>query len=165
MTRWILVSLLLAGVAVAQEGPDPAVLAAIDDDVWRRFEASFAANDADTYLSLHTDDVVRVGIERGSVRAGTTFHDRTRARMSRAREEGRRFTITFRFTRRMHDADATAAYEEGLYRVAAADASHVSYGRFTVLLRKVDGHWRIAMDADRPATEADFEAASEGSNR
>ena len=60
------------------------------------------------------------------------------------------------------------AYETGFYRVLYREPGkepRASYGRFHVVLRKIDGNWKIAQDWDsnsfngRPINAGDFEKA------
>jgi ketosteroid isomerase-like protein len=163
VTITVLLALLIAAgtTGSAQMPPaasiDPNVLTAINEQVWIPFCESFARNDGETFLALHTSDAVRVSIDRKDVTSGSAFFERTRARMQRSRDAGRAGTLTLRFTRRTHGTDA--AFETGVYRYASQSGDHVGYGRFTVLLRKVDGVWKVALDADEPADAASFEAA------
>ena len=57
-------------------------------------------------------------------------------------------------------------YEVGFYRVIYEEEGkedRTSYGRFHVVLKKIDGHWKIAQDWDsnsfngRPIGEEDFD--------
>ncbi len=66
-------------------------------------------------------------------------------------------TLTLRFTQRTHGDDA--AFEVGVYRFASQGSDYVGYGKFRALLRKVDGRWKIALDADQASDSDAFEAA------
>jgi uncharacterized protein (TIGR02246 family) len=136
---------------------DPAVLSAINEQVWIPFCESFAANDSNAFLALHTDDAVRISIDRNDVTSGRTFHDKTAQRMEHQKAAGRSATLTLRFTQRTHGDDV--AFERGIYRFASQSSGFVAYGEFNVLLRKVDGRWRIALDADQESDSDAFDAA------
>ena len=136
---------------------DPTVLAAINEQVWIPFCESFAANDSETFLALHTDDAVRISMDRNDVKSGETFRDHTAQRMQSMKAAGRSATLTLRFTQRTHGDDA--AFEVGVYRFASQGSDYVGYGKFRALLRKVDGRWKIALDADQASDSDAFEAA------
>jgi ketosteroid isomerase-like protein len=136
---------------------DPAVITAINEQVWIPFCESFGANDSETFIALHTDDTVRISMDRNSVKSGATFRKHTASRMLRAKETGRTATLTLRFTQRNHGDDA--AFEVGIYKYASEDGNYVGYGKFRVLLRMVDGTWKIALDADQKSDAEAFEAA------
>ena len=119
----------------------------------RGFMARITATD----LALHTDDAVRVSAQSKTVKSGDVFRTHTTAQMEQFKKAGYEFTLTLRFTERVHGNDA--AFETGVYRFESKDGAHIGYGNFRVLLRKVDGVWKVALDADQPADAAAFEAA------
>jgi len=138
---------------------DPVVIESINDQLWTPFEKAFAENDADTFFGLHTNDVVRVNRTSKSVRHGDEYQNTSGENMRRRAEEGRFSILTLRFTERIHSEDA--AWETGVYRFESTSNGTVNFGEFYVVLQKVDGKWRVAVDADGPSTQAAYESARE----
>lgn len=162
ITTAILTLLIAAGSkGHAQKPPstpvDPAVIYAINEQVWIPFCESFGANDSETFLALYTDDTVRISMDRNDVKSGAAFREHTAKRMQSTKAAGRSATLTLRFTQRTHGDDA--AFEVGVYRFASQSSNYVGYGEFRALLRKVDGRWKIALDADEKSDADTFDAA------
>ena len=168
MSRQLVITFLIAGLFVsvasaasAQMPPakpvDPKVIAAINEQVWIPFCESFATNDSEAFLALHTTDAVRVGIDRNDVKSGDAFRESIMQQMKQFKDAGYAFSLTLRFTARTHGDDV--AFEKGVYKFASASGDYTGYGQFHVMLRKVDGTWKVALDADQEAGAEAFEAA------
>jgi len=119
----------------------------IDEQVWKPFKTTYAAYDMESYNELHTDDVLRItssGIRRcESWKKGNIEWKNQRDRSNEPR------TIEFSFEHRLNLDDI--AYHVGFYKVMAKNQKGVwntSYGRFHVMLKKIDGAWKIAKDWD-----------------
>lgn len=119
----------------------------IDEQVWKPFKTTYAAYDMGSYNELHTDDVLRItssGIRRGeSWKKGNIEWQNQRDRSNQQR------TIEFSFEHRLNLDDI--AYHVGFYKVVGKNQKGVwntSFGRFHVMLKKIDGTWKIAKDWD-----------------
>jgi len=142
----ILFFLLSTTFIFAQSETKPDFSKEIDEQVWDSFKEAYANYDAEQYLALHTDDVLRITKWSG-IRTGDTFRAEIRASFSR--EDKPRQSIDFEFEHRIHSDDT--AYEVGYYqltRVKEEGKSERHYGRFSVVLKKIDGKWKIAQDWD-----------------
>ncbi|MBK7871679.1 MAG: nuclear transport factor 2 family protein [Saprospiraceae bacterium] len=86
----------------------------------------------------------------------------------RNKEAGVTRSIAFRFEHRV--ANDSIAYEVGYYKIKSArnGEERTGYGRFDVVLKKIDGVWKIAQDWDvdningKKLTEEDFIGNSAG---
>lgn len=132
----------------------------IDEQVWLPFIETYNAFDAEGFNALHTEDVLRAG--PWGILLGDEYRENIRKNTARAKSAGDQRSIAFRFEHRV--ARENVAYEVGYYRVKAKrnGEAETFIGRFDVVLRKVDGIWKIAQDWDvdeingRKLTEADF---------
>lgn len=143
-----LFAILLATSVLAQEYvPNPATEAEVNEQLWKKFKASWEARDYETFNALHTDDVLRVS-KWGGIKVGQEYKERVK--QSYQRTPNRKRVIDFWFEHRIYSEDI--GYEVGYYRVTDAkpsEESTASYAQFHVVLRKVNGVWKIAQDWDQ----------------
>lgn len=133
----------------------------INKEVWIPFIRAFNEGDTEAFLAVHSKDVSRV--------LGSTIWDyneyaqHTREGNAALKKKKQTQKLELRFTRRV--VNGNRAYDVGYYKGTATDAegrSRSYYGKFTVLLRKEEGGWKVLMDQDSPedASEATFRKAS-----
>ena len=136
---FLLCSTLISAQSVTDE---------IDRDVWHPFIYTYDNFKADSFMSIHTHDVVRVGRDGGRMLVGPEYAESVNRSCQRGIENEAQRSIEFTFEQRLNTDDS--AFEVGYYRVIYAEGGQqqVSYGKFTVLLKKVDGKWKIAVDSD-----------------
>ncbi len=120
----------------------------INAQIWVPFIESYAKGDGDLHASLYSDEIVRV--TNGTVQTGRAYIERMRNAVNSMRARGGR-AISFRFTERSHTGDT--AYETGVFRLMRADGTS-SYGKFEVVIKKIDGTWKLAFDHDAPTDRA-----------
>ncbi|MCB9316646.1 MAG: nuclear transport factor 2 family protein [Lewinellaceae bacterium] len=127
---------------------DSLVQAEIDAQIWRPFIQAYNSFDADRYNALHTADVLRGG-PWGLV-TGDAYFQNNISRFAKSKAAGLQRKIAFTFEHRVHQD--TVAYEVGYYRVEISEKASnepiTSYGQFHVVLKKVQGGWKIAQDWD-----------------
>lgn len=129
----------------------------IDHQVWESFKKAYADPDGALFVSIHTEDVLRITPDH--IREGANYLDRMQQGMGSPNWSPK--TIDFVFEHRVHQEDI--AYEVGYYKVHYLDSGEAHYGRFHVVLRKIDGTWKIAQDWDsdningHDVGKADFE--------
>ena len=108
----------VAETTLAQSSTPPAAdeseITAINEQVWIPFCESYARNDAEAFLALHTADAVRVTSNPRDMKTGEAFRAHTTAQMQYMEAAKLTFTLTLRFTQRIHDDNA--ALEEGVRR-------------------------------------------------
>lgn len=157
------VFLLLVGIgSIHSQGNDLKQLVEekVNQDVWKPFKKSYEAKDWQTFNSLHTDDVLRA--HDHGIQIGQEYKDAIKGYYER--EDERKTSIDFVMERRTYKDNV--GYEVGFYRVIYSkpgEDDYISYGRFHVVLKKVDGQWKIAQDWDsssfngRPIGADDFD--------
>lgn len=132
----------------------------IDAQIWLPFIQTYNAFDGEAFNALHTKDVLRAG--PWGIRLGEEYYEANLKNSANAKAAGMERSIAFRFEHRV--ARENVAYEVGYYRVRSRrnGEEQTFIGRFDVVLRKVDGIWKIAQDWDVDEingcklTEADF---------
>lgn len=134
---------------------------AINAQVWKPFIKAFHELNTDAFMALHSKDVSRV-LDADIQNYGTYAQNTQRANTS-MKKEGNTQSLELRFVKRIVKGDR--AYETGYYKgtfTPAGGAPRHYYGKFTVLLRKENGAWKILMDQDaqEDASETTFQAAS-----
>jgi uncharacterized protein (TIGR02246 family) len=120
----------------------------VNRDVWYPFISAYDQLDAEGFMSVHTDDVLRVNRDGRTIRSGQEYSEAMHQYFQSEKANGAQLQIDLRFLERFYSEDA--GFEVGIYRVirAAGGVEQSFYGKFHVLLRKVEGTWKIAMDSD-----------------
>jgi len=141
------------------------LLSELDRDIWRPFREAYGALDAEAFLALYSADLIRAGGPTKAVYGYPEYATQTKQWFAGLRERGSTVDIEFRFAERI--AAGGLASERGVFRLTAARSTgdqRTFYGRFHTFARKIEGHWRIAVDYDSDengaVTEATFRAAS-----
>ena len=136
------------------------IRAEIDQQVWRPFVQAYDSYDAAAYNRLHTPDVLRGG--RRGLMVGEEYFDSNRRGFTADQASGAVRHLSLCFETRVQHTDV--AYEIGYYQALQVLGGEQSYyyGQFHVVLKKQDGHWKIAQDWDsgevagRRVSEADY---------
>lgn len=152
--------LQLAGLSYSYSQNTNAV-AEINQQIWEPFMESYESFDAQKFMSVHTEDVIRVSRDGKKIYVGAEYGERMKTSFARTKESGTSRTIEFRFLQRLAQEDV--GYEVGYYKIRnkrPGDQERIFYGKFHVTLKKVDGVWKIATDSDSSLnngiTEEDF---------
>ncbi len=122
------------------------VLETIDNHVWKPFTTAFETSDYNLFANLHTNDLVRVSGNGKNIQGKETY---IAGYKERWHNNSRKQTISFRFLERIHNDES--ASERGIYKLTInpnTEQSQSYYGKFHVILKKVDGFWKIAVDYD-----------------
>jgi ketosteroid isomerase-like protein len=139
----------------------------IDQQVWKPFVKAIMERDVDTFISLHSKDLIRA--ERDGTRV--LNYDQYKKSMEgwSARKEtnkanNAKHIFELRFLERI--SNETQAFEVGYFKnetISATGEKRAGYGQFHVALRKENGLWKILVDSDsnngRTITEEMFQAA------
>ena len=131
----------------------------IDEQLWKSFVKSYNSRDGESHIKIHTNNVLR--ITTNGIRQGKEYQDQILKSYGRKGQSKRE--IEFKFEHRIHTPDI--AYEVGYFKVTIfrKDKTDEYYGRFSVVLKKEDGRWKIAQDWDIDEingvkiTKADYE--------
>ena len=148
--------LSIPGVLRAQKA-DSIITMEIDQQIWYPFIHAFNAFDAEAFNALHTPDVLRGG--PWGLRPGDAYLQGNLVEFARNKQAGDTRQIAFTFEYRVHTPEI--AYEVGYYRVkrTRGEDNHTFYGQFHVVLKNVNGVWKLAQDWD--ASELAGEPVSE----
>ena len=138
-------SLLLCATAIAQPTHEE-IIREVNEHVWYPFMEHWAARNAEAFNALHTQDVLRVGAT--NIRIGEAYFSANDQSFGRENMPPRH--IEFSFEQRVYGENV--GYEVGYYHITVSPPDREepweSYGYFHVVLRKVDGVWKIAQDFD-----------------
>ncbi len=144
-TLILLCTLLTVPIGLlAQHVTDFNIATEVDEQIWEPFKQSYLEGNAEVFNGIHTDDVLRI-TGRG-IKQGQEYKDENIKWLSNPSRVPR--AIDFVFEHRIYGGDY--GYEIGYYKISdPANPEKPGYhARFTVLLRKVDGIWKIAQDWD-----------------
>lgn len=125
------------------------LLSEINRDVWMPFRAAYASRNADAFIALNAEDVIRVEGNSGWVGGFEEYAARLREWFQWVVVQQGSLDLRFRFLERHVGADA--ASERGVYRLALSHPEtdeRLWFGRFHTLSRKRAGVWRIVFDYD-----------------
>ena len=152
--------LVITSVYAQEEPKQDEIQSEINVSIWKPFKKSYEARDWQTFNALHTDDILRV--HDGGIQIGKEYKDAIKSYFESETEFKTR--IDFVMERRTYKEDV--GYEVGFYRVTYSkpgEEDRMSYGRFHVVLNKIDGQWKIIQDQDsnsfngRPIGAEDFD--------
>ena len=147
MLRLILAFLCL-GIGLQMHAQHSDASAVIDDQVWIPFMETYTSFDAEGYNELHTDNVLRINRDGQRIKVGDEYKSDQISSAQKNLQKGAKRSIEFAFIERIHDGDH--GFEVGYYKVTylSPDGNRYSYGKFHVVLQKLEGQWKILMDAD-----------------
>ena len=155
----LIFTLLLSNLLIAQE--QDSIQKIINEQVWYPFVETYNNLDAEGFMDIHTDDIIRIGREGKSIRIGQEYAESQIKSAARSKERKSKRSISFSFTERFAKDDM--AFESGYYKVEweSGEKSGISYGEFQVILKQEDGVWKIFVDSDTSyggkLTEEDFQ--------
>lgn len=137
----------------------------INQQVWKPFLKGFNENDTETFMSVHSKDVVRSPREAKKILNWNQYFAQQQKGDTADKAAKRKRTLELRFTERIASQDQ--AIEVGVYKTTYIGPDGIaknSYGRFHVVMRKENDVWRILVDTDssenNSISEKDFLAAS-----
>ena len=125
------------------------VLQEINRDIWLPFIESYNELDAEKFMAIHSEDLVRVPRDAKKIFGYEQYKKNNEEYWKRGREEGRTRDIDFAFLERIFSK--TMASEIGIFQVINEKGTvkeETYYGKFHVILLKKEGKWKIRMDSD-----------------
>ena len=134
----------------------------INEQVWKRFVDAYGNQDAEAFMKIHSEKLVRnpIGYE---VARFEKYKEQNEQNFQRQKKEGIKIKIDFTFIYRT--VTGGVAYEIGYYKVTSVktNATDYYYGMFNVILRKENGTWKLLSDADtgEDVTEAKFKSGKD----
>ena len=123
-----------------------AVQEEIDQHLWKPFKQAFENLDAEKLNALYAKDVLRVTPNK--IDTQNAFKDGNIKRLNGHKENHTDLKLDFWFDSR--HTNEINSYEVGFYRMELSNADGINtiYGQFHIVLRKIDGSWRIIQDWD-----------------
>lgn len=161
MSKFTLLSVLFTFLWSSTFAQTDSVQQVINKEVWLPFIETYTNLDAEGFMAIHTEDVIRIIRDDKNIRVGEEYAISQRESSKRSKANKATRNIQFSFIDRFAKGDI--AVESGYYKVKwkSGDQEGISYGAFEVILKKVDGHWKIFIDSDtsqnNTLTEADFQ--------
>lgn len=152
--KLILAFSILTMTAVSQAST---ITEEIDQQVWKPFAESWKTMDADKNIALHSTEVVRVMSRMKIIQAGSEYLSELKRMMGSMKSKGVTSNLNFRFSSRIQSADL--AMDKGIYRAEMYHPERgkmINYAEFNVLLKKIEGSWKIVFDQDIPSTESAY---------
>jgi len=156
----LMITLFSLGVfAQAQGDKNPEIENEVNEQLWKHFKKAWEQRNAEAFTRLHTDDVLRVN--KWGIQIGSEYTNRITE--SYKKPDTRKKTIDFWFEHRYYSGNT--GYEVGYLKIVVEEEGkepRESFSRFHVVLKKIDGQWKIAQDWDTnninglEVTEADF---------
>lgn len=150
MKKKLLILTLLTVVNMTYAQTDQAN---INEQVWKPFTKAIMSQDVESFVALHSKDLVRAEINRKKVMGLEEYKRGMEAGWPGWKESieksKSKYTFELRFTERI--SNGTVAYEIGYFKnesITASGEKRESYGKFHVVLRKEDGIWKILVDSD-----------------
>ncbi|MFD2522643.1 YybH family protein [Emticicia soli] len=121
----------------------------INNQVWLPFIKTYGNLDAFGFMNLHTRDLIRVPVDAKKIYTFDEYSYNNQQNNEYNMRHKRKQAIEFSFEERIHNE--TTAYETGYYKITITESTgkiSYFYGKFTVVLRKFDRRWKIALDSD-----------------
>ncbi|WP_143751894.1 nuclear transport factor 2 family protein [Maribacter sp. 4U21] len=119
----------------------------IDTSVWRPFQKAFEALDGEALNRTYAKEVLRVTLN--GIDTNNSFKSDNIKRFDKNREDGASITLDFWFDSR--HTNETTSYEVGFYKIGTTYTGKelsYNYGQFHIVIKKIDGHWKITQDWD-----------------
>ncbi len=143
MCKCLIIFVLSITSVVAQSTPQQE----INEQIWKRFVDAYGNQDADAFMKIHSDKLVRnpIGYE---VTRFEKYKEQNEQNFRQQKNIGIKIKIDFTFAFRT--VTGSVAYEIGYYKVTSVKTNKTDfyYGMFNVILRKENGTWKILSDAD-----------------
>jgi ketosteroid isomerase-like protein len=133
----------------------------IDKTVWKAFQDAFQALDGKALNNVYADNVLRITSD--DIDTQSAFKEANVTRFAENIKNSDRIALDFWLDSRQ--TNETTSYDVGFYRVAmttSAGATNTFYGQFHIVLKNIDGSWKIVQDWDtssiggKPITAEDF---------
>lgn len=124
-----------------------AIHAEIDSTVWRAFQNAFEALDGNALNAVYAEDVLRITPEGVDTTGAFKLTNQTRFDANRDRGE----TISLDFWLDSRQTTEAFSYNVGFYRVGITNSdgnTNHFYGQFHIVLKRIDGSWKIVQDWD-----------------
>jgi len=139
--------------------------AEINKQVWENFIQAYNTFNTDKFMSLYTSDVIRVPLDQDKIFSFGEYKRNINRENQFNKNYNIKLDLQIRFIERIHTA--TTAYESGIYKIHVIENTGkeaMIYSKFQVIMKKINGQWKIATDIDSAEgsklTEKDFMEAN-----
>ena len=118
----------------------------IDKTVWIQFKTAFETINSDALNSIYADDVLRVTPD--GIDTQNTFKLKNAERFKMLQQKSAKIKLDFWFENRQTNSETS--YEVGYFRMRTTlnKKTSVYYGQFHIVLKKINGNWKITQDWD-----------------
>ena len=136
----------------------------INEQVWKPFMKTFNDHDTEGFMALHSKDAVRSPRDGKVVWNWNEYFQQQQKGDQRDKDSRVNRTLELRFLERI--VNNGLAIDVGIYKTTYMPQEgepRSFYGKFLVVLRKEETHWKILVDTDssegQTISEGDFMAA------
>jgi len=125
----------------------------IDQTVWKPFQKAFETLDAKALNAIYADKTLRATPE--GIDTNEAYKSNNIEAFKASEKGGVSMQLDFWFDDRK--TNETTSYEVGFYRIRATVNGNVndSYGQFHIVLKKLNGIWKITQDWDTTIINGD----------
>lgn len=119
----------------------------INLQVWKPFQHAFETLDAEALNATYAEQVLRV--TPNGIDTQNAFKPKNLERFEKNKADGISIDLDFWFDSRKTNSDTS--YEVGFYRIGFTDKNDKTdfvYGQFHIVIKKIDGRWKITQDWD-----------------
>ena len=118
----------------------------IDKTVWKPFQKAFQTLDSKALNAIYADKTLRVTPQ--GIDTEEAYKLGNIERFKASKDNGVSIQLDFWFDSRF--TNESTSYEVGFYRIRATVGENLndSYGQFHIVLKKLDGEWKITQDWD-----------------
>jgi len=149
MKKYLLLLVFTLTFFMVDAQSETSLLKQIDDQVWKPFMNSFGKRNDTTFQSIHSREVARISVDDNSIIDFDEYFKKL-PDSTLTRYEVLKSSIEIRHLKRIVSPEQ--AFETGYYKTTSQNTQtrekRTGYGKFTVLLRKENGIWKIFMDSD-----------------
>lgn len=158
----ILGLLFIVNYSFCQKNDQAVIEVEVNRQLWKPFKKAFEERNWELFNSLHTDDILRANA--WGIKVGEAY--KNSVKKSYQKKSSAQKTIDFRLVQRIYKENI--GYEVGYYKIVTKKPNEepkIAYAQFHVVLKKIDGQWKIAQDWDAnelngvKVTPEDFEKA------
>ena len=164
MRKYIIYSLLFLPILSFGQKNIKAIQNTIDLEVWEPFTRAFETLDAVALNNTYADEVLRV--TPNGIDTNNAFKDANLKRFGQNKADGVSISLDFWFDSR--DTNEDTSYEVGYYRIGFtkknSDTNYI-YGQFHIVLKKINGAWKITQDWDTATINGKVITANDFENK
>lgn len=149
MKKLIFLPLLALCFCLSAQSTRQQAIDEINQQVWKPFLESYKNADYETFMSVHSHDLVRVPADEDTILNKSGANHSYAGMFEYFAKEKIKVELDLRFFQRI--ADGKIASERGIYEFTMHPGTPEEeryYGKFHVILRKEAGVWKILVDYD-----------------